>query len=117
MDDIADTDPHLAIERLEERIEELATRLANCRKYALAARIAMALGGILLAAIILGAIRFDALALTASIAALLGGIVVAGSNRSTANEAAAQLAAAERDRNALIGVIELRTVAERATLH
>jgi hypothetical protein len=48
---------------------------------------------------------------------VLGGIVVGGSNRSTEQEAAAQMAAAERDRAAMIGLIELRTVAERATLH
>jgi hypothetical protein len=112
-----DGDPHAAIVRLEARIEELAAQLDSCRKFALASRIAIALGGILLAAIIVGAIRFDPLALTATITALLGGIVVLGSNSSTAKEAAAQLAAAEKDRAALIGLIELRTVGERATWH
>jgi hypothetical protein len=118
MDEIAeDDDPRARIEMLEQRIEALSETLRNCRKFALAARSAMALGAVLLAALVLGAIRFDALALAAAIAALLGGIVVAGSNRSTAQQASAQLAAAERDRAALIGVIELRTVAARATLH
>jgi hypothetical protein len=118
MDDLAEaSDPRVRIERLEQRIEELAAQLQSCRKFALAARVAVATGGVLFLALALGVVRFDALALAAAIAALLGGIVLAGSNRSTAQEAAAQLAAAERERAALIGVIELRTVAERATLH
>jgi hypothetical protein len=115
MDEISD--PREQIVRLEARIEELAAKLESCRKFMLAARIAMALGGILLAAGFIGVIRFDALAMVAAITVVLGGIVVAGSNRSTAREAADQLAAAERDRAALIGLIELRVVAERATLH
>ena len=110
-------DPRAEIERLEALIEGLAAQLETCRKFALASRIAMAAGAALLVAITIGAIQFSPLAFTGAIAALLGGIVVAGSNRSTANEAAAQLAAAERDRAAMIGLIELRTVAERATLH
>jgi hypothetical protein len=52
-----------------------------------------------------------------AMAALLGGIVVWGSNGSTANEAANELAAAEANRKALIGLIDLRVVAERSTLH
>ena len=115
MDEISD--PREQIVRLEARIEELAAKLDGCRKFMLAARIAMALGGILLAAGLIGVIRLDALALAAAITAVLGGIVVAGSNRSTAREAVDQLTAAERDRAALIGLIELRVVAERATLH
>ena len=115
MDEISD--PREQIVRLEARIEELAAKLESCRKFMLAARIAMALGGILLAAGLIGVVRFDALAMAAAITTVLGGIVVAGSNRSTAREAADQLAAAERDRAGLIGLIELRVVAERATLH
>jgi hypothetical protein len=110
-------DPHAEIERLEARIEELAARIENCRKFQLAARIAMALGGAWLVAIVIGAVRSDPLALTAAIAAVLGGIVLSGSNGSTAKEASAQLTQAEANRAALIGVIELRTVAERTTLH
>ena len=117
MDDIADADPHVEIERLEARIEELAARLENCRKFILASRVAMALGGVLLAAMLLGAVRSDALVLTVAISAVLGGFVVSGSNGSTAKEAAAQLAEAERDRAALIGLIDLRVIANDETLH
>ena len=111
-----DGDPRGEIAQLEDRIEHLASKLEGCRKYALAARATMAVGGLLLAALMFGAIQAD-LALPASIAAVLGGIVLAGSNQSTAKETAAQLAEAEAERNALIGRIELREVRERPTLH
>ena len=117
MDEVADNDPHAEIERLEACIEELSDKIESCRKFVLAARIAMALGGALLLAGLFGLIRFDVMTLSAAFAALLGGIVVSGSNGSTAKEAAAQLAAAERDRSALIGVIELHAVGERVTRH
>jgi hypothetical protein len=48
---------------------------------------------------------------------VIGGIVVGGSNGSTARQTAAELMTAERDRAAMIGLIELRAVGERATLH
>src|SRR5262245_39250197 len=85
-------DPREAIERLEQHIEALEQKLEGCRKFSLAARFAIGFGGVLLFALIVGAIRFDGLAVAGAIVAVLGGIVVAGSNRSTAREAAAQLA-------------------------
>lgn len=45
-----------------------------------------------------------------AIAAFLGGIVVCGSNGSTAKEAAKELAAAEADRVALIEMINPRVI-------
>ncbi len=81
-----------------------------CRKFILASRIAMAGGGIVLAAMFLSAIRFDPGAMAAAVAALLGGVVVRGSNGSTAKEAAKELAAAEADRAALIEMIDLHVI-------
>ncbi len=112
-----DDDPHDEIERLEARIDELVAKLESCRKFILVSRIAIVAGAALLAALLLGAIRFDATEMIAAVAALLGGTVGWGSNRSTANEAAAELAAAEAERKALIGSIDLRVVPEHATLH
>jgi hypothetical protein len=89
--------------------------IENCRKLILAARIAIIGGSILLAAILFGAIRFDSEAMMVSIAALLGGIAVWGSNASTAKQAADALAAAEADRAALIGRMDLRVVPAQAT--
>lgn len=112
-----DTDPRDEIERLEARIEALAERIESCRKFILAARVATAGGGLVLAALLFGVIRFDLAEMALAGAAVLVGIVVWGSNNSTAKEAAAELAAAETRRAALIGMIDLRTVAERPTLH
>ncbi len=88
-------DSHDEIERLEARIEALAAKIENCHKFILAGRIATTAGGIVLASILLGAIRPDLTWMAAAMAAMLGGIVVWGSNGSTAKEAADQMAAAE----------------------
>ena len=108
--DKSNDDPHDEIVRLEAHIEELAAKIESCRKFILASRIAMAGGGIVLAAMLLGAIRFDPAAMAAAVAALLGGIVMWGSNGSTAKEAAKELATAEADRAALIEMIDLRLI-------
>ena len=112
-----DVDPRKEIERLEAQIEVLAARIENCRKFILAGRIALAIGGVLLVALLLGAVRFDPQLMMLAMAALLGGIVAWGSNGATAKEATSELAAAEANRKALIGLIDLRVVAERPTLH
>ncbi len=103
-------DPRDEIVRLEKHIEELAAKIENCRKFILASRIAMAGGGIVLAAMLLGAVRFDPAAMAAAVTAVLGGIVVWGSNGSTAKEAAKELGAAEADRAALNGMIDLHVI-------
>jgi hypothetical protein len=101
---------HDEIVRLEERIEELRAKIESCRKFILASRIAVTGGGIVLAAMLVGAIRFDPGTMPASVAAFLGGIVVWGSNTSTAKEAAKEMAAAEADRAALIEIIDPRVI-------
>jgi hypothetical protein len=64
-----------------------------------------------------GAIRFDPAVMVGAFAAVLGGIVIFGSNNSTRNEAAEELATIESRRAALIGQIELRVVPDTRTLH
>jgi hypothetical protein len=110
-------DPREEIARLEEHIEQIEARLDSCHKFAAASRFTKALGGVLLAGLLFGVIPFDPLTLTGAMAAGLGGVVTLGSNNSTAKEAAAELAAAEAERAALIGRIELRVVENPATLH
>src|SRR5258708_35006310 len=100
--------PGEAIARLEEYIEQLEAKLESCQKFAAASRFAMALGGVLLVGLMFGVIPFDPLALTGAMAAGLGGVGTLGSNNSTAQAAAAQLAAAEAHRAALMRSIELR---------
>ena len=114
---MADTDPHDEIERLEAQIDEVAARLESCRKFVLVGRIALVAGAAVLVAVLLGVLTFDPRLLLAAIAAVLGGIVVWGSNHSTANEAAAELAKAEADRAALIGRLQLHAVTQQPTLH
>lgn len=116
-EDAREDDPHGEIERLETQIADLEARLESCRKFILVARIAVVAGAILLAVVLLGVLAFDARLLLIGITAVLGGIVLWGSNRSTAEEAAQDLAAAEAERKSLIGSIELHVVTERPTLH
>lgn len=103
-------DPRDEIVRVEAQIEELAAKIENCRKFILASRIATWGGGIVLAAMLIGAIRTDPAIMAGAAAALLGGIVVWGSNNSTAKEARKELAIAEAKRAALIETIDLRAI-------
>ncbi len=111
------SDPRDEIVRLEARIDDLADKLESCRKFILAGRVAVAAGGIILVALLVDAIRFDPAVMACAAAALLGGLVAWGSNRSTANETTVEIAAAEARRAALIGEIQLRVIEGGATLH
>ena len=82
-EDLENGDPHEEIVRLEEHIEELAAKIESCRKFILAFRIAVAGGALVLAAMLVGAIRSDLELMAAAISLLLGGIVLWGSNSST----------------------------------
>ena len=103
-------DPHEEIVRLEEHTEELAAKIESCRKFILAARIAVAGGGVVLAALLVGVIRSDLGLMAAAVSLLLGGIVVWGSNDSTAKQATKELATAELERSALIEKINPRVI-------
>lgn len=113
MDDVI-SDPGARIERLEAHIEALGARIENCRKFMLASRVAIALGSLLLAATLFGLIAFDPVVFLAAIAAILGGFVLLGSNRTTADEATAERAEAEAQRAALIDQIDLRVIGRSA---
>jgi hypothetical protein len=113
-----DDDPREGIAELEAEIEDLAATLERCRKIALASKAAMALGGILLAAWVLGVIWSTPMALIGGLAALLGGVVAFGSNASTAEQTAESLRKAEALRAALIGRLNIRLVHDASpTLH
>lgn len=104
------------IAKLEQRIERLSDSLERCRKVALAAKGAIGLGAVLLAALILGIVQADVLWLMIAAILLLGGIVLSGSNSRTADEFAAGIAEAERQRAALISAIDLTLVPEPTRL-
>jgi hypothetical protein len=104
------SDPQNQIVLLEERMEELAAKVESCRKFILASRIAVLGGAVVLAGMLFGVMMFDPAVLAGGVAALLGGIVVGGSNGSTAKEAAKELAAAEAARSVLIETMDLSDV-------
>src|ERR1700730_6144259 len=96
--------------RLEADIEDLTEVVERCRKVTLISKIAIAAGGIWLLAVTLGAIRFDAMAMIASMALVIGGIVVFGSNTSTCKRTTFAIKAAEARRAELIDKINPRVV-------
>ena len=109
-EELESADPHAEIVHLEEHLEELAAKIESCRKFILASRIAVAGGGLVLVAMLVGVIRSDLELMAAAVSSLLGGIVVWGSSSSTAKEATKELAAAESERAALIEYINPRVV-------
>ena len=112
-DDSRDEDVREAIVRLEARIEDYAQAIESCRKFMLASRIAIVAGAILLAALVFGVMEFSPMAMVAAFAAVIGGVVLLGSNNSTSQQATAAMQAAEAQRAALIGEIDLRVVGGR----
>lgn len=110
MDQITDHDSRREIAELEDLIETLSARIAHCKKLAMAARGLVAGSGLLALAGVFGLVRVEPVLLLAIISGALGGIVLGGSNRSSAAEARAQLAQAEARRAELIGAIPLRLV-------
>jgi hypothetical protein len=107
-----DEDPATQIPRLEGEIERLTRVAESCRKVILAAKVAIALGALVLLVTLTGVVRVDQLVPLASIAAILGGIAAAGSNARTLREATANMRAAEAQRAELIGTLPFSTVIE-----
>jgi hypothetical protein len=103
-----ESDPSAEISRLEARIERLADSIERCRKIIFASKIAIALGAVVLALLLIGAVRADPIVLLAGTIACIGGIVMLGSNRSTAQQMAADMARAEARRTELIDGLALR---------
>ena len=76
----------------------------------LLSKVAIAAGGVWIGAYLLGVVRFEPATIIAALAAIIGGVVVFGSNSSTSKQTMAALKAAETRRAGLIDMIDLRTV-------
>jgi hypothetical protein len=101
------------IARLEADIEQLADGLDRCRKAMLLSKVAIAAGGILILAYFAGAMSFDPAILIGALAAIIGGVVVFGSNSTTSKQAMAAMKSAETQRAKLIDMIDPRAVGVR----
>jgi hypothetical protein len=107
---MSESDPRDEIARLEAQIEALADSAERCRKIILFSKAAIALGVVLMLAVVLAPIRLDPTVLVVAIAAVIGGIVGLGSNVRTLQQMAAAMQSAEALRAELIDEIALRTV-------
>ncbi len=99
-----------AIARLEEEIDRLILRRERCRKLSRAAKVAVVVGGVWLACTLVGLVYFWPSLFLAALAAVIGGIVLLGSNATTWEQTDAALDKANAARSALIGGIDLRVV-------
>ena len=104
------------VSRLETDIERLSDAVQRCRKIAVAAKVAIGAGCVLLASLLAGAIGADALSLMISAILIIGGIVLLGSNDTTLKLMLARIEEAERLRAALISQMELTLVPETTRL-
>jgi hypothetical protein len=109
---MADDDLRDQISRVETDIEEYAITLEGCRKAMLLSKVAIATGIISFAAYLLGAVWLNSVAVIGAMAAVIGGVVVFGSNLTTSRQATSAMAALERHRAELIDTINLRTIGE-----
>ena len=114
---MSDPDIRDDIAQLEERIDTLRRSLERCRKVAIVARSAIALAVLWLALTLLSLMPFNPTPFFAALAAALGAVVMLGSNKTTAEQTAAQLHEAEATRAQFIDSLAMRTVDARPTIH
>jgi hypothetical protein len=103
------------IARIEAQLVELAEVSERCRRIILISKAAIAGGVALPLLMMLGFFGSDQVAVVGSIAAVLGGIVLFGSNVSTLRQTMTATSAAEAFRSDLINRINPRVVGERTT--
>ena len=95
---------------IEAHTEELTDIIERCLKIIFISKVAIAAGGILISAIIIGALGFDPTVLIAAIAVVIGGTVVFGSNTSTLKQTMTDMKAAEAHRTKLISRMDPKVV-------
>jgi hypothetical protein len=105
------------IARIEERIESLRDSIARCRKLSLAAKLMIGAGVAWIALTLILLIPYLPGMVFGALAAVIGGIVLLGSNSTTWNETEAALAASEAMRAEWIDHRDLRLVGDSKTMH
>jgi hypothetical protein len=102
------------IARLEEHIEALRDSIARCRKLA---KLVITAGAGVLLFTLFGLVPFLTAPVITAIAAVIGGIVLAGSNSTTWQQTETGLRNSEALRAEMIGRIEMRVVEESKKVH
>ncbi|MFT4098957.1 MAG: hypothetical protein QM651_17690 [Rhodoblastus sp.] len=90
-------------------MDQLRDRIESCRKAIMLSRFALGAAAAMFAALLLGLLN-STTALLIAIAGALAGLVGMGSNRSTAEQARAELAACRAERDALIDSLAPRVL-------
>ena len=105
------------IARIEGRIEGLREAIARCRKLSLAAKLAIGAGAAWIVLTLLWLVPYVPFMAVGAMAAVIGGIVLLGSNSTTWMQTEAALAASEAMRAEWIEQREMRVVGESKTSH
>jgi hypothetical protein len=103
------------VSRLDKKLEELAAAIERCRKVDLASKAMLAAGGAFVVLMALGMIRPEPVAVVGTIALLVGGTVIFGSNASTWTQAAAEMKTTETLMRGLIDRADLTLVVDRTS--
>jgi hypothetical protein len=106
------------IARIEERIEELREAIVRCRKLSVTAKLMIGAGAAWIALTLILLIPYLPGMVFGALAAVIGGIVLLGSNSTTWNETDAALVASEAMRAEWIGRRDMRMVGDdNKTVH
>ena len=117
MKSLTDGEPDGDAALLERRIEQLSDSIATCQKISVGSKVAIAAGFGWLGLIMLRVAPFSPTGAFAALTAIIGGVVLLGSNARTWTELDAERAQREAEREALIDRLPLRLIDERVTLH
>ena len=102
------------VEELEFRIDELRDSIARSRRLMAAGRAAVGVGAVLLLALMIGVFVFAPARVVFALALMIGGVVLAGSSKSSTEQLERSLERAERQRNAAIDALGLIEAGEPA---
>ncbi len=103
-------DLHQQIVDLEADIEDLSDAAGRCQKIIAVAKASVGAGFLVLLVILTGVLRFEPMLFVFGVAAILGGIAVYGTNKSTLDEIRAGIKSREEARMKIINELELLTV-------